>query len=148
MISILSLLLVSASTKLVLTCPEQIETQQEIVSKVDGWHISKESPNRYDREELHDQSTSTKNKGGRLIGFSSGPPEKMEVLVPDGYKKLKAKHRGGISTWTLTKSAGVYFMCGYQDTTIMLSRELPEGYGKCFIQYDGTSYTQTAWCEK
>jgi hypothetical protein len=146
---LISLLLATTSTtKLTLTCPEQIETQQEIVSKIDGWHVSKDSPNRYDKEVLKNQSTTTKNMGGQLLGFSSGVPDNMEILAPDGSKKLSDKRRGLLSTWTFTDTEGIYFICAYQETTIRLSKPLPKGYTKCFIEDDETNRTHTSWCEK
>ncbi len=147
---LISLLLATASSpsKLLLACPAQIETRQELVSNADGWHISKDSPNRFDREELKDFSTTTKNIGGTISGFSTGILDNMEILAPDGSRKLNKKRRGFLSSWTFNDTSGIYFVCGYRQTTIRLSKPLPNGYAKCFIEDDQTNYKQTAWCEK
>lgn len=146
--SLLIGLLLATSTKLILTCPTQIQTKQELVSRADGWHVSKDSPNRFDREELKDLSTTTKNIGGTVFGFSTGIPDNMEILVPGGSRKLSRNRRGLLSTWSFTDTEGIYFICKYRQTTIMLSKPLPKGYATCSIEDDGTNYKQTAWCEK
>lgn len=145
-----SLLMATASSpsKLLLACPAQIETRQELVTKADGWHISKDSPNRFDREELKDFSTTTKNIGGTISGFSTGIPDNMEILAPDGSKKLSKNRRGLLSTWSFRDTDGIYFICSYRQTTIKLSKPIAKGYIRCFIEDDETNYKQTAWCEK
>lgn len=135
-------------SKIVLECPKQIETKQELVSEAESWHVSKDSPNRFDREEFKDFSTTTKNHGGNVFGFSWGIPDNMETFAPDQTQKLSHNRRGSLSIWKFTNTDGIYYICGYHQTTIQLSKPLPKGYKKCFIENDGSNYKQTAWCEK
>lgn len=143
--------IVFASTtpsKIVLECPKQIETKQELVSEAEAWHVSKDSPNRFDREELKDFGTTTKNHGGNVFGFSWGIPDNMEILAPGQTRKLSQNRRGTLSFWEFEDTDGIYYICDYHQTTIRLSRPLPKGYKKCVIENDGSNHRQTAWCEK
>lgn len=81
---------------------------------------------------------------GGFYGLTDGPPDKLLLLVPSSTVKNK---RGLLSTWVLGKSEEVWLVCGYQNTTIQLSKPLPAGLAKCFVQTNNEDGGSTVWCE-
>lgn len=81
---------------------------------------------------------------GGFYGLTNGPPDNLVLLVPNSTIKNKS---GLLSTWVLEKSEGIWLVCGYQNTTIQLSKPLPAGLTKCFVQTNTTDGCSTVWCE-
>ena len=66
--------------------------------------------------------------------LSDGPPDEQAWLAPDSTKKSP---KAFTNTWTLYASPrGTWLSCVYGDTSVMLSRRLPEGLKVCEIRYD------------
>ena len=122
----------SASAALPLSCPDHITTQQTLTSPAAGWQTSNNTFSVTDQK-LH----------GTVYGFSDGPPEEMALLAPDSTLKNKG---GLLSTWMLDKSEQTWLICGYDFTTIQLSKRLPAKLKKCFVQTDKDGNT-SAWCK-
>ena len=122
----------SASAALPLSCPEHITTTQTLTSQAEGWQTSNNTFSVTDQK-LH----------GTVYGFSDGPPEEMALLKPDSTLKNKG---GLLSTWVLDKSEQVWLICGYDFTTIQLSRRLPAKLRTCFVQVAKNGNT-SAWCK-
>ncbi len=133
MITILLLIAAqSTSAALPLSCPEHITTKQTLTSPAEGWHTSTNTFS------IEDQKLR-----GTIYGFSDGPPEEMALLKPDSIVKNKS---GLLSSWVLDKSEQVWLICGYEFTTIQLSKPLPDKLKKCFMQTEKNA-TTSAWCK-
>ena len=123
----------STSAAVPLSCPSHNQTQQSLASPVNEWHSS---TNKF---------TIVDNKlRGVFYGFTFGPPEGMALLKPNSVVENK---KGLLSTWLLEKSEQVWLVCGYDQTTIQLSKPLPTGLKKCFVQIDRKDNNGVAWCK-
>ena len=121
---------ISATTPL--ACPDHITTNQSLAVPVTAeWHVSS---NKF--------SVIDDKLRGHVYGFSSGPPEDMALLAPDSTQKKKG---GLLSTWLLDSSEQTWLICGYDFTTIQLSKPLPRQFKKCFLQTDMNGEA-SAWC--
>ncbi|MEO5629967.1 MAG: STY0301 family protein [Thermomonas sp.] len=132
---ITTLLLIAAqgaSPTLPLACPDHITTKQTLTSPAEGWETSTDTFSVTDKK-LH----------GTVYGFSDGPPEEMALLKPASILKSKG---GLLSTWVLDQSEQTWLICGYEFTTIQLSKALPAKLKKCFVQTDGNGNI-SAWCK-
>lgn len=125
-----------AATPVELSCPAQIETRQELSAPVADWHASTDR---------------TMTMEGKLrpvsMSFSSGPPEEMAILAPDKTQKSRKTKGAFINTWNFEVSDPVWFICGYQQTTIELSKLLPSELRHCSIEYDPYANPVRAWCQ-
>jgi len=116
-----------------LSCPSHIRTNQSLASPAHEWHTS---TNRF---------TVVDNKlRGNIYGFTLGPPEDMALLKPNSTVKNK---KGLLSTWILDHSEQVWLVCGYDLTTIQLSKPLPAGINRCFVQINNKDNSISAWCK-
>ncbi|MDI1252319.1 STY0301 family protein [Thermomonas sp.] len=122
----------TASATLPLSCLDNITTKQTLTSPAEGWQTS-----------TNTFSVTDQKLRGTVYGFSDGPPEEMALLKPDSIVKSKG---GLLSTWVLDKSEQTWLICGYDFTTIQLSKPLPAKLKKCFMQADGNGDT-SAWCK-
>lgn len=116
---ILTLLSVPASaacaSEVISQCPASIEVRQEIRAVPEGWQA-------YEPSTKHPLVT---------IEFSEGDPMQKAMLVPTG------EQGHSISTWTFTHSdEGHWVSCGYNSTTMVISKKLPPGTGFCQVEYD------------
>lgn len=126
----------SAAPVVSLSCPEHIETKQQLMTPLDGWQATQ------------DQTRSVGGKLGRTImGFSDGHPEDRAILAPAGSSRSR-QHKGmRANRWPLERSEDVWFVCSYNQTTIQLSKPLPAGLRQCFIGVDPVKGPTHAWCE-
>jgi hypothetical protein len=117
-----------------LSCPEWVETQQTLTRPVDGWEVST------------DRSFST---DGKLLvvtmDFAFGPPERMAVLAPSVTRRSHESASMFVNTWSFEASEQIWFACGYQQTTIKLSKQLSPGRRECSIEYRHDRPVR-AWC--
>jgi hypothetical protein len=133
--SILTLLLVTAplthlNASDVLTCPERIRTQQQIVSTHEGWEPIKRhvGPGNF----------------GQIIGFADGKQ-------PSSMKPIKTTKNGGTltSTWKFSEpQRDIYVICAYDGTDIKLVRPLPASFRSCTIKNSNSDGSTKAWCSK
>ncbi|WP_442953036.1 STY0301 family protein [Paucibacter sp. B51] len=131
--SILLLAAQSASVLVPLSCPPSIRTNQSLTAPVQGWRSSN-----------NEFTVVNHELRGGFYGLTDGPPDKLLLLVPSSTVTNK---RGLLSTWVLEKSEGVWLVCGYQNTTIQLSKPLPAGLVKCLVQTNNEDGGSTFWCE-
>lgn len=122
----------STSAALPLSCPDYITTQQTLTAPIEGWNTSNDT-----------FSVSDQKLRGSIYGFSDGPPEEMALLKPDSTQKNKG---GLLSTWVLDKSEQTWLICGYDFTTIQLSKPLPAKLRVCSVQADKNG-NKSAWCK-
>jgi hypothetical protein len=124
----------NSTTHIELSCPEYVETVQQALAVPGGWQTSQD----------HSMSES-----GRLprttMGFSDGPPQERATLAPSGSSRKASGIR--VNHWSLQRSEAVWFVCSYNQTTIQLSKPLPAGLGKCFIEVHPVKGPTRAWCE-
>lgn len=96
-------------------CPDSIDMRQEARHVPKGWVA-------YEPDAKHLLSS---------IEFSEGKPANRVSLLPTG------EEGSSVSTWTFTPSAeGYWVSCGYNDTSVVLSRELPPETTDCQVEYD------------
>jgi len=96
-------------------CAAQIEVRQEVSGVPKGWQAFEPS---------------TKHPLMSIV-FSEGEPIHRVILLPTG------EEGGAIATWTFTPSTeGYWVSCGYNSTSILISRKLPEGTASCRVEYD------------
>ena len=103
-------------------CPPSIEVTQGIKTAPGGWAIS-------------DSKLPIDWTG---IAMFNGPPEELASLVPDG-KDEKDNLNNDI--WKLTPdSHGYWIQCNYANTTVTLSKKLPDSAKQCKIRYQRDAY--------
>lgn len=119
-----------------LSCPAQIETRQELSAPIADWHSS-----------INRSMTIEGKLRVASMSFSDGPPEQMAILAPDKTRKSRKSKGAFINTWNFEVSESVWFSCGYQQTTIELSKPLPPGLKQCSIEYDQYASPVRAWCQ-
>jgi hypothetical protein len=114
------------------TCPAAIEVMQSPANIPAGWRAG----------------TSGGVAGnGRCnlanIGFSEGPPAEQVSLAPDSGKKLR---RSETQTWLFSPGApqGYWIACEYAQTSVTLTRRLPERIRTCTVTYDSSTSPPTA----
>ncbi len=126
----------SVAPAVALSCPEHVETKQELVTSRNGWQVSQ------------DRSLSVDGKLRRTImGFSDGPPQDRAILAPSGSSRSPTGKDARVNRWSLKRSEGVWFVCSYSQTTIQLSKPLPAGLSRCFIEVHPVNGATRAWCE-
>ena len=126
----------SAAT-ITLTCPDNIQTKQTLITPVPGWHISV------------DRSTTVDGKlHGGVIGFSDGPPEQLATLAPDSTTPSKTDKDRFVNRWTFGESEKSWQICTYTGTLIQLSKPLPARITSCSIEYEHSADPVRAWCEQ
>ena len=110
-----------------LNCPQEIKTEQHPKTIPPGWSTS------------NDAGNLTLEKSHLLTGtgFYDGPPEERALLAPTQTRK----HGKNFSNlWKLDSGAGKYwFACNYNQTTVLLTKQLPEKPLHCTAEYAGDS---------
>lgn len=131
--SILLLAAQSASALVPVSCPPSIRANQSLSAPVEGWRSSN-----------NEFTVVNQELRGGFYGLTDGPPDNMALLAPSSTVKNR---KGLLSTWVFKKSEGVWLVCGYQYTTIQLSKPLPAGLAKCLVQTNNKDGGSTFWCE-
>lgn len=96
-------------------CPNEIRTNQSALEAPSAWAASNEQT-RYPLT---------------TIRFSDGSPSEIVWLAPD------KSSRSGAQEWNLLPSdRGYWVVCGYGNTSVILSKKLSEKIRKCTISLD------------
>lgn len=104
-----------ASSDAIEQCPLFVEVSQQAKSVPEGWQAYQDST-KYPLVS---------------IGFSEGDPAGKVILEPTG------EQGRSISTWSFAPSdEGYWVFCGYNSTSIVLSKKLPTGTISCQVEYD------------
>ena len=99
-------------------CPPTINVEQRATTVPEGWEAGRSAA------------------ATRLatVTFFDGPPDERVSLKHDREEKQK---REWVGIWTLPPSArGYWIACGYDNTTAVLSRQLPAGVATCTVTYE------------
>ena len=100
------------------TCPPKIEVEQRIGVIPKGWEAA--------------QPTTTVSLAS--VTFFDGPPSEKASLKFDSEDTQK---RDRVAFWNLPPNArGYWISCGYQNTTAIISRRLPENIKSCAVTYE------------
>ena len=100
------------------TCPREIEVEQRVDGIPEGWQAA--------------QATSTVSLAS--VTFFDGPPVERAALKFDSEEMQK---RDRVAFWNLPPNVrGYWISCGYQNTTAVVSRRLPENFKSCAVTYD------------
>ena len=100
------------------TCPQKIEVEQRVAAIPEGWEAG--------------QATTTVSLAS--VTFFDGPPAERASLKFDGEDRQK---RDWVAFWNLPPNArGYWISCGYENTTAVVSRRLPESIRSCAVTYE------------
>jgi len=100
------------------TCPQKIDVEQRVISPPEGW----------------DGAQATATVALASVTFFDGPPSGKASLKYDSEDRQK---RDWIAYWNLAPSArGYWISCGYENTTAVVSRRLPEDIRNCAVTYE------------
>lgn len=116
-----------AAETLSLSCPAEIMTDQQVKATPAGWEASVDS------------SALSPQQGHRLysVSFYSGAPKDEAMLAPD---QTKMQGKKFTSSWELRSAEKKHwFACSYHQTTLILSKQLPDQPMRCEARYSGTS---------
>ena len=110
-----------------LSCPDQIKTEQKAKTPPAGWETSNTWNNL-----LPDNGHALNG-----IAFYSGPPKEGALLAPD---QTKTRGKKFTSIWQFQPGKEKYwFACTYDQTTVVLTKQLPDRPLRCEVSYSGTS---------
>ena len=99
-------------------CPREIEVEQRVDVVPEGWNAA--------------QTTATVALAS--VTFFDGPPSEKASLKFDSEDMQK---RDRVASWNLPPNVRDYWIsCGYQNTTAVISRRLPENIRSCAVTYD------------
>jgi len=99
-------------------CPREIEVEQRVDVVPEGWNAA--------------QTTATVALAS--VTFFDGPPSEKASLKFDSEDMQK---RDRVASWNLPPNVrGYWISCGYQNTTAVISRRLPENIRSCAVTYD------------
>jgi hypothetical protein len=99
-------------------CPREIEVEQRVGVVPEGWNAA--------------QTTATVALAS--VTFFDGPPSEKASLKFDSEDLQK---RDRVASWNLPPNVRDYWIsCGYQNTTAVISRRLPENIRSCAVTYD------------
>jgi hypothetical protein len=100
------------------TCPQKIEVEQRVGVIPEGWEAA--------------QPTTTVSLAS--VAFFDGPPAERAALKFDSEDVQK---RDRVAFWNLPPNVrGYWISCGYQNTTAVISRRLPENIRSCTVTYE------------
>ncbi len=100
------------------TCPQKIEVEQRVGAIPEGWEAS--------------QPATTVSLAS--VAFFDGPPSERAALKFDSEVVQK---RDRVASWNLPPNGhGYWISCGYQNTTAVISRRLPENIRSCAVTYE------------
>ena len=99
-------------------CPATMSVEQRATAVPEGWEATQ---------------SGTKPQIA-VVTFFDGPPAERASLKYDSEQKEK---REWVATWNLRpNSRGYWIQCGYDSTTAVLSRRLPESVTTCRVIYE------------
>ena len=104
-------------------CPASIEVQQNISSHADGWKVSTAEPG---------------NKTHALKGIYFSPDEYPADSCCDIPSEKKTLPRGDTVSYfdyIEPKKFDFWYVCGYEDTTVVLARKVPDNVVRCEVKY-------------
>jgi len=100
------------------TCPQKIEVEQRVGVVPEGWEAA--------------QPTTTVSLAS--VAFFDGPPGERAALK---YDSEDMQRRDRVAFWNLPPNVrGYWISCGYQNTTAVISRRLPENFRSCTVTYE------------
>ena len=77
-----------------------------------------------------------------MVTFFDGPPAERASLKYDSELKLRG---GWVATWTLAANTrGYWIQCAYENTTVVLSKKLPESVKTCAVTYERSTRAANA----
>lgn len=98
-----------------LECPSHVVVQQEAREVPKGWQA-------FEPSRKHPLIS---------VEFSEGEPIHQVTLLPT------EEQGDSVAIWTFTPSAeGYWISCGYNSTSMVLSRKLPDRTTSCLVEYD------------
>lgn len=99
-------------------CPPKIEVEHRVTAVPDGWETAR----------------ATAAASLASVTFFDGPPTERASLKYDSEDRQK---RDQVAIWNLSPSArGYWISCGYENTTAVVSRRLPENIRSCTVTYE------------
>lgn len=99
-------------------CPDSISVEQRVTAVPEGWEAALSGA----KSQL------------ASVTFFDGPPDERVSLK---YEREERQKREWVGIWTLApKSRGHWIQCGYDNTTTVLSRRLPESVRTCKVTYE------------
>jgi len=100
------------------SCPDTIKVEQRITDLPPAWEAG----------------LSDARPGLMMVTFFDGPPAERASLKYDSELRLKGNW---VATWTFAANAhGYWIQCVYENTTVVLSRRLPETVRTCNVTYE------------
>ena len=100
------------------SCPQKIEVEQRLAAAPEGWDAA--------------QTSATVELAS--VTFFDGPPSEKASLKYDSEDRQK---RDWVAFWNFPPNArGYWISCGYQNTTAVISRRLPENIRSCAVTYE------------
>ena len=100
------------------TCPQKIDVEPHVAALPEGWEAG--------------QTTATVVLVS--VAFFDGPPAKQAALKYDSEDRQK---RDRVAFWNLPPGArGYWISCGYENTTAVISRRLPDSIRNCAVTYE------------
>jgi hypothetical protein len=107
-------------------CPEAMNVEQRVAETPQGWEAGFSG--------LKAQIA--------MVTFFDGPPAERASLKYDS----ELKQRGGwVATWTLASNTrGYWIQCAYDNTTVVLSKRLPETVKTCNVTYERSTKAANA----
>lgn len=99
------------------TCPQKIEVEQRVGVIPEGWEAA----------------LATTTVSLTSVTFFDGPPAERASLKYDSEDQQK---RDRVAFWNLPPNVrGYWISCGYENTTAVVSRRLPESIRSCAVTY-------------
>jgi len=99
-------------------CPQKIEVEQRVGVVPEGW----------------DAAQTTATAALASVTFFDGPPSGKASLKFDS-EDMQTRDR--VAVWNLPPNVrGYWISCGYENTTAVISRRLPENIRSCAVTYE------------
>ena len=119
---------IQSAYALELECPKSIKTNQSLSNPVSGWS-----------EAIEENTHNLKSKH-----LSWGHPSGRAFLRPE----VKSDGTNSISTWVFKNSSDNYYSCFYHNTSVVLTKQLPEGLKKCTARFNKHKHIKgNIYCE-
>jgi hypothetical protein len=106
-------------------CPASVDVQQDIKLPVEGWKTA---------------IAKTNGDAHPLKGIYFSPEEYPSDSCCDIPTEKKTLPRGETVFYfdhVTPKKFDFWFVCGYEDTTVVLARKVPENVARCEVRYSG-----------
>ncbi|MFO0576884.1 MAG: STY0301 family protein [Polyangia bacterium] len=87
----------------------------------------------------------------KAINFYEGHPSRLFVLKFDEQTERRKHGNSPKENWSALwrfqsiGPDGIWFVCEYEDTTMILTRQVPSASSQCEISYETTSAARTAY---